>query len=137
MNVEYCIKCGGKAEFSVSKPKFCPSCGSAFNRFERQDQKQTKRPNFEEIYDEEDDDDDDEYQDEFSNLNIERLKRRVVVKAEVESNARRTIGDLAPPSSSDLTFGSREPRQGEEGLDSADIVRKIQQECRQIKSSND
>ena len=31
MNKEFCIQCGHKNMFEVSKPKFCAGCGSPFN----------------------------------------------------------------------------------------------------------
>lgn len=31
MNKEFCINCGGKVEYSVTKPRFCPLCGVNFN----------------------------------------------------------------------------------------------------------
>ena len=31
MNHEFCIQCGTKVTFEVSKPKFCSGCGSPFN----------------------------------------------------------------------------------------------------------
>lgn len=32
MNTEFCMKCGGKAEYTLSAPNFCPSCGDPFNK---------------------------------------------------------------------------------------------------------
>lgn len=32
MNHEFCINCGHKAQFSITKPSFCPSCGVHFNK---------------------------------------------------------------------------------------------------------
>lgn len=32
MNSEYCVSCGAKAYFEVSKPQFCPKCGKPFNQ---------------------------------------------------------------------------------------------------------
>lgn len=31
MNTEFCMNCGGKVEFALKAPNFCPSCGSPFN----------------------------------------------------------------------------------------------------------
>ena len=31
MNKEFCIQCGHKNMFEISKPKFCAGCGSPFN----------------------------------------------------------------------------------------------------------
>lgn len=31
MNKEFCISCGGRVLFEISKPKFCPECGQPFN----------------------------------------------------------------------------------------------------------
>ena len=30
MNTEYCTSCGGRMDYLMSKPKFCPSCGISF-----------------------------------------------------------------------------------------------------------
>jgi hypothetical protein len=32
MNTEFCMKCGGKAEYTLRAPNFCPSCGEPFNK---------------------------------------------------------------------------------------------------------
>lgn len=32
MNKEFCIACGGRVTFEVSKPKFCCFCGVPFNK---------------------------------------------------------------------------------------------------------
>jgi hypothetical protein len=141
MKTEYCIKCGGKAEFSVSKPKFCPSCGEPFNRvdssFSSASRKPVRKKEHEEDYDDDEDDFDDEDDDlrEF-NINLAALKRKKIFTAEVGSNQRITIGDLTPSNSQ----GSREtraPRSGEENLEGADLLRKIQSECRTVKSQTE
>lgn len=126
MNTEYCIKCGGKAEFSVSKPKFCPSCGSPFNRAAPAVSKASTR------YEEEDEDDDDENA--VEHIDVQSLKRKNIFKADVDKNHRMTIGDLTPPSS-EYARASRQGAKGEDSLSGEEIIRKMQMECSRIKSS--
>lgn len=127
MNKEYCIKCGGKAEFTVSKPKFCPSCGSPFNRSEKTLSKATVE--FEDF-------EDDEESEEEPYIDIESLRRKNIFKAEVESVAKLTIGDLTP-GSQNTSHMHRSPRAGEEELSGKDLIKKIESECRMVKSSKE
>ena len=79
MNTEYCIKCGGKAEFSVSKPKFCPTCGSPFNRAASS----VSKASFNE--------DEEEYEDDASEyVDVQSLKRKNIFKAEVNKDLKVT-----------------------------------------------
>lgn len=127
MNTEYCIKCGGKAEFSVSKPKFCPSCGSPFNRAG------TSVSNASSRYEEEDEEDMDD-EESVGHVDIRALKRKNIFKADVDKNSRITIGDLTPPSS-ESARASRQALRGEENLSGEELIRKMQMECSRIKSS--
>lgn len=123
MNTEYCIKCGGKAEFSVSKPKFCPTCGSPFNRAASS----VSKASFNEE-EEEDGDDASEY------VDVQSLKRKNIFKAEVNKDFKVTIADLAPPSP-ESSKASRQSQRGEESLSGEEIIRKMQMECSRIKTS--
>lgn len=123
MNTEYCIKCGGKAEFSVSKPKFCPTCGSPFNRAASS----VSKASFNED-EEEDEDDASEY------VDVQNLKRKNIFKAEVNKDFKVTIADLAPPSP-ESSKASRQSQRGEESLSGEEIIRKMQMECSRIKTS--
>lgn len=123
MNTEYCIKCGGKAEFSVSKPKFCPTCGSPFNRAASSVSKASVNED-----EDEDDDDTSEY------IDVQSLKRKNIFKAEVSKNFKVTIADLAPPSP-ESSKASRQSQRGEDSLSGEEIVRKMQMECSRIKTS--
>jgi hypothetical protein len=123
MNTEYCIKCGGKAEFSVSKPKFCPTCGSPFNRAASS----VSKASFNE--------DEEEYEDDASEyVDVQSLKRKNIFKAEVNKDLKVTIADLAPPSP-ESSKASRQSQRGEESLSGEEIIRKMQMECSRIKTS--
>jgi hypothetical protein len=123
MNTEYCIKCGGKAEFSVSKPKFCPTCGSPFNRAASS----VSQASFNE--------DEEEYEDDASEyVDVQSLKRKNIFKAEVNKDLKVTIADLAPPSP-ESSKASRQSQRGEESLSGEEIIRKMQMECSRIKTS--
>jgi hypothetical protein len=123
MNTEYCIKCGGKAEFSVSKPKFCPTCGSPFNRAASS----VSKASFNE--------DEEEYEDDASEyVDVQSLKRKNIFKAEVNKDLKVTIADLAPPSP-ESSKASRQSKRGEESLSGEEIIRKMQMECSRIKTS--
>jgi hypothetical protein len=123
MNTEYCIKCGGKAEFSVSKPKFCPTCGSPFNRAASS----VSKASFNE--------DEEEYEDDASEyVDVQSLKRKNIFKAEVNKDFKVTIADLAPPSP-ESSKASRQSQRGEESLSGEEIIRKMQMECSRIKTS--
>ena len=123
MNTEYCIKCGGKAEFSVSKPKFCPTCGSPFNRAASS----VSKASFNE--------DEEEYEDDASEyVDVQSLKRKNIFKAEVNKDFKVTISDLAPPSP-ESSKASRQSKRGEESLSGEEIIRKMQMECSRIKTS--
>lgn len=123
MNTEYCIKCGGKAEFSVSKPKFCPTCGSPFNRAASS----VSKASFNED-EEEEEDDSSEY------VDVQSLKLKNIFKAEVNKDFKVTIADLAPPSP-ESSKASRQGQRGEESLSGEEIIRKMQMECSRIKTS--
>jgi hypothetical protein len=123
MNTEYCIKCGGKAEFSVSKPKFCPTCGSPFNRAASS----VSKASFNE--------EEEEYEDDASEyVDVQSLKRKNIFKAEVNKDFKVTIADLAPPSP-ESSKASRQSKRGEESLSGEEIIRKMQMECSRIKTS--
>ena len=123
MNTEYCIKCWGKAEFSVSKPKFCPTCGSPFNRAASS----VSKASFNE--------DEEEYEDDASEyVDVQSLKRKNIFKAEVNKDFKVTIADLAPPSP-ESSKASRQSQRGEESLSGEEIIRKMQMECSRIKTS--
>ena len=123
MNTEYCIKCGGKAEFSVSKPKFCPTCGSPFNRAASS----VSKASFNE--------DEEEYEDDASEyVDVQSLKRKNIFKAEVNKDLKVTIADLAPPSP-ESSKASRQSQRGEESLSGEENIRKMQMECSRIKTS--
>ena len=44
MNTEFCMKCGGKAEYTLRAPNFCPSCGEPFNKVAKASAPVEERP---------------------------------------------------------------------------------------------
>lgn len=124
MNSEYCIKCGHKAEFRVSKPSFCPSCGGPFNRSSSSASKKVV-----EFDDEEDEDDDDS----VGGFDTKKLSKAWV--AEKDNFRRPTFEDLinAPCQRSE-----RVPRpESDGGLSGMDLLKQIRQECARSKNTKE
>lgn len=122
MNSEYCMQCGHKAEFKVSKPSFCPSCGAPFNR--------AGGTSISKRVETDDDDDDDDHAGEFD---TEKLSEGWVA---VKDDFRRpTFEDLinSPAKRSDRT--SRP--ESDAGLSGQELLKQIRQECSRTKSSKE
>lgn len=120
MNSEYCMQCGHKAEFRLSKPLFCPSCGSPFNRSSASVSKKI----------EVDEDDDNDFSGEFD---TKKLSKAWV--AEKDNFRRPTFEDLinAPCQRSE-----RIPRpESDAGLSGMDLLKQIRQECARSKSTKE
>lgn len=48
LNQEFCINCGSKNTFEVTRPKFCCGCGQPFNRTSKQSESSNVSPSNEE-----------------------------------------------------------------------------------------
>lgn len=69
MNHEFCMQCGHKNLFEVSRPKFCAGCGSLLNRINSSNAKTVK------IIEEEEENSDFD----VSSINIEKLRKDVMI----------------------------------------------------------
>jgi ribosomal protein L37E len=118
MNKEFCINCGHKNVFEVTKPKFCAGCGSPFNT----SSKSTYRAI--EVQQEEE---------EIENISFDLQKLKASIIAE-NNNSKRTLDDLwkdpAPRDSNSRRSASSDPS-GEE------ILKKTMTECARVKSATD
>jgi len=126
MNSEYCMQCSHKAEFKVSKPSFCPSCGSPFNRSGGiSSSKKVK-------VDHDDDDDDDE---DYSAGEFDTKKLSKAWGAERDDFRRPTFEDLI---NAPCQRGDRTPRpESDAGLNGMDLLKQIRQECARPKEARE
>lgn len=135
MTSEFCYRCGHKAFFETSKPKWCPNCSSAFNRSE-DTPKTTSNPSFSKtkrksifLDNEEEDDEDD-----FSDLQLDRASLVNSVEAIVDKPRFPTFEDLAIHSASPR--GERYTRP-EFKVEGGDIIQATRQECGKVQSSKE
>ena len=124
MNSEYCMQCSHKAEFKVSKPSFCPSCGSPFNRSGGISSSRNSQV---------DDDDYDDVDDSAGEFDTKKLSKAWV--AEKDDFRRPTFEDLI---NAPCQRGDRTPRpESDAGLNGMDLLKQIRQECARPKEASE
>lgn len=118
MNHEFCIACGKKSYFEISKPKFCPSCGSPFNVSSASVKRPTRL--------EEDDEPERE-----SNVSFDIKKLRASIVSETASS-KKSLDDLwRDPAPRDPNF-YRPPSSDPSGNE---IIRQTMSECSPVKAA--
>ena len=107
MNKMFCVSCGFKVHYEVSKPKFCSSCG--YN-FVGESKSKTKESS--------------EGLELTEDINVERLKKDI----SVEYNSKKTtVKDLLSTSHSDNPEYS--PRPALNSAEGEEIIKQIREEC--------
>lgn len=120
MNKEFCINCGHKNLFEVSKPKFCAGCGNPFNTSNASAKMKAK----EEIEDE------DDYEG-AACYDLEKLKASIV--SESFSNKitlDQLWSDPAPRDPNSSRPASSDPS-------GTEILKQTMKECSKVKSAKD
>lgn len=111
MNHEFCMSCGHKASFPVTKPKFCPNCGTPFN---------TSLGSVKKVSREEPEEEEREL--DVDSIDIDRLRKQVSIES---FGHKTTLNDLwSSPAPSD---GTR--RVAYAGAGANDILKQIKNEC--------
>jgi ribosomal protein L37E len=119
MNHEFCMNCGHKAVFQVTKPKFCPSCGQPFNTSLASAKKAPQQE--EEIEDRELD---------VDSIDIARLRKQISVES---FGGKVTLDDLwSSPAPPDPTR-----RVAYAGADASNILKQIKAECSPVVQSRE
>lgn len=117
MNKEFCINCGHKNLFEVSKPKFCAGCGTAFNVLSSRASVNVQA--------QESEDQEENYQP--RSFDINKLKKSVVFESKASV---RTLDELwkdpAPRESNSFRAHSSDPSGRE-------IIKKTMAECSPVK----
>ena len=114
MNYEFCIQCGTKVAFEVSKPKFCSGCGDPFNTsFVSKSSKQDLQEDHEQDY-------------VGGKFDIEKLRKTVA--AQVEGN-KVSLDDLwKNPQQS-----SYSPRRASSDPEGNALLKQVMTECKGAK----
>lgn len=114
MNHEFCIQCGHKNIYQVTKPKFCAGCGQPFNTtlVSKSSQREVE------------DDEEPEYV--GGKFNIEKLRKTVA--AQVEGN-KVSLDDLWK----DPQQSSYNPRQASTDPEGNILLKQIMTECKGVK----
>jgi len=121
MNKEFCINCGHKNIFEVTKPKYCAGCGNPFNT------SSTSRYKSVEVNEEEYEEEDREVQ----SFNLEKLKASIIAE---NNQSKKTLDDLwkdpAPRENNNQRPFSSDPSGPE-------ILKRTMSECAKVKSATD
>ena len=116
MNKEFCINCGHKNLFEVSKPKFCAGCGSPFNTSSNQSIASEENEN--EIS-------------ELKQFDINKLKSSIVFESR---SSIKTLDDLwkdpAPRDNNTFRSPSSDPSGNE-------IIKRTMSECSPVKQAKE
>lgn len=114
MNKEFCINCGHKNVFEVSKPKFCAGCGTPFNTSMASAPKQNHTQ-----------DEEEEYESKLS-FDLEKLRASIVAET---STSKKTLDDLwKDPAPRDPNL-SRLPSNDPSGTE---ILKQSMKECARV-----
>lgn len=120
MNKEFCINCGHKNIFEVSKPKYCAGCGSPFNTSSASKYKQVEQ--VEQV---------EEEQYDSPSFDINKLRASIIAE---NNQSKKTLDDLwkdpAPRDQNNRRAFSSDPS-GEE------ILKRTMTECARVKSATD
>ena len=117
MNKMFCVSCGFKIHYEVSKPKFCSSCGHNFAGISKS--KVTEEGSEEESS--------------IEDIDVSKLKKDISV--EYDSN-RTTLKDLISTSTATSSDPEYTTRPATESAEGEDIINQVQQECAPSRSRN-
>jgi len=106
MNKMFCISCGVKVHYEVSKPKFCSSCGYNLAGVSESKTKEGV---------EEDED-----------INVDKLKKDISVEY---NSSKTTLKDLLSSSSAASDDPEYNPRPASSPAEGEDIINQIREEC--------
>ena len=121
MNKEFCINCGHKNLFEVSKPKFCAGCGVSFNT----SMASTSRK----VSSQEEESEEEEYQ--SASYDIQKLKASII--AESASN-KKTLDELWSDPAPRMVGNQREASSDPSG---ADILKQTMKDCAIVKEAKE
>lgn len=114
MNHEFCIQCGTKVAFEVSKPKFCSGCGNPFNTslVSKSSQQNTNEHEEEEYV--------------GGKYDIEKLRKTIGTQVQVNKVS---LDDLWK----DPQQSSYNPRQASQDPEGNAILKQVMMECKGAK----
>lgn len=118
MNHEFCIKCGGRASYEISKPRFCPNCSLPFNTSLGVT---PKRKEFEE--------EEEEY--EPASFDIEKLRASIVSES---SKHLTSLDDLWKDPAPKDPNSYRAPSSDPSGIE---IIKQTMSECSKVKAAKE
>lgn len=114
MNKEFCINCGAKNLYEISKPKFCAGCGSPFNVSSASVSRKKETPQDEEEF-------------VSGGFDLEKLRASIVAES---SKDKKSLDDLwKNPAPKDPNI-YRSPSSDPSGTE---ILKKTMTECAQVK----
>lgn len=132
MQHEFCMSCGHKAEFLVSKPNFCPGCGEPFNRSSASVSTSSRRATLQRQRQVEDDD----FDEDDDQAIFDKAALREAWAAERLPGESLTIGTIGDLLNNPAPRGQRTYRpEAESGLSGEQLLKKIRQECGRTKAS--
>tara|TARA_R110000744_G_scaffold14957_1_gene42163 strand:- start:4407 stop:4766 length:360 start_codon:yes stop_codon:yes gene_type:complete len=109
MNKMFCVSCGFKVHYEISKPKFCSSCGYDFTGVSKS---KTKEGGEEESSIEE--------------INVDKLKKDISVEY---NSSKTTLKDLLGTSSAASDNPEYSPRPASSSAEGEEIIKQIREEC--------
>ncbi len=130
---EFCILCGAKNIYESSRPRYCCSCGQAFNRTPDKpvESHSSSKPKKKSIFVNNDEEEEDE--EDFSNLQLDKNTLAKDWSIEVVKPVYPTFEDLAIHSA--RPRGERHSRP--EFKVDCDIIQASRQECAKVSASRD
>ena len=130
----YCVHCSAKNTYETIPNKFCGSCGNPIDRANKPvlNSSSSSKPKRKSIF--ADNDDDDDFEDEFSDLQLDRASLAGSVEAIVDKPRFPTFEDLAIHSAAPR--GERFVRP-EFKVEGGDIIQATRQECGKVQSSKE
>ena len=121
MNKEFCIQCGHKNMFEVSRPKFCAGCGSPFNTLAKTiPAKKVSEAKSQSRFD--DDDNEDEESMSFSQIDLSKLRNSIAYEGQ---NNKVKLDDLW----SNPAPRENIERKGFNGPDGQELLNQTEREC--------
>jgi hypothetical protein len=117
VNKEFCINCGEKVLYEISKPKFCPSCGTPFNT---SNSLASKRVLIEE-----------EPESIVGTLDMDKLRASIVAET---SKSKRSLDDLWKDPAPRDTNAYRPPSSDPSGTE---ILKKTMSDCAPVKAAKE
>ena len=120
MNHEFCMECGHKNLFEVSRPKFCAGCGNGLNSTAKASVKKTSSVQEEDKGDGFD----------AGSLDLDKLRRQISIEG---SSRKVSLDDLwSAPAPNDGIM-----RAASSSLDGKELLKSIREECAPIHSAKE